>query len=296
MTPMGRWLSAGWDMPIEILMPALSPTMTEGNLAKWLKQRGRRGPFGRRASPKSRPTRRRWKSKRSTTAGSARSSFQRATQGVRVNQPIALLLGEGEDSSALGECRLSTGAERSSQLTAVPPPRRQRPRQQARPPRQLPPRQQAPRASGNGHDRRIFASPLARRMAQQAGLDLAADHRLRPARADRQIRHRSGDSGSARSLPPLQARRQPGAAAAPITGRTERLPRRRRPFCRRSGCWRSPATRLTPSSPLNAMRRVIARRLTEAKQTVPHFYLTIDCEIDELLRIRARAERADRRA
>ena len=125
---------------------------------------------------------------------------------------------------------------------------------------------------GNG---RIFASPLARRMAQQAGLDLGA------------IRG-SGPQGRVVKAD-IEAALSPGRAApAPTPPRAGLEPR---PAPTEPGLSKERVAALAGNPPyterpLNAMRRVIARRLTESKQTVPHFYLTIDCEIDALLKIR----------
>src|SRR5271167_1382014 len=147
-------------MPIEILMPALSPTMTEGNVTKWLKREGEEVHSGDVLAE--------IETDKATMEFEAvddgrlgKILVPEGAQGIKVNQPIALLLGEGEDASALE--KLDVPAPK-----AVPtPPTEQAPAQaQPAPEAQAQP---AP-ARGNG---RIFASPLARRMAQQAGLDLA---------------------------------------------------------------------------------------------------------------------------
>ncbi|HJY51247.1 MAG TPA: biotin/lipoyl-containing protein, partial [Stellaceae bacterium] len=143
-------------MPIEILMPALSPTMTEGNVTKWLKREGEEVHSGDVLAE--------------IETDKATMEFEAVddgrlgkilvpdgAQGIKVNQPIALLLGEGEDASALEKLDVS-----APQTVTAPP--EQAPAK-ARSAPEAPP---AP-ARGNG---RIFASPLARRMAQQAGLDL----------------------------------------------------------------------------------------------------------------------------
>ena len=126
--------------------------------------------------------------------------------------------------------------------------------------------------SGNGHaasGERIFASPLARRMAQQAGIDLCGVEGQRSERADRQADIEAAQQGgAARRRPPAPL---PAPAAAPAAA----APLRRRP--RRSI---TAPHRLVPHS---TMRKVIARRLTEAKQTIPHFYVSMDIEIDALL-------------
>jgi len=133
--------------------------------------------------------------------------------------------------------------------------------------------QSAP-ARGNG---RIFASPLARRMAQQAGLDLAAiagsGPQGRVVKADIEAALSAERAAPVRTPARPAAQPQPAPLAAPALSKERVLALAGNP----------------PYSerPLTAMRRVIARRLTESKQTVPHFYLTIDCEIDELLKFRS---------
>src|SRR5579864_7504727 len=157
-------------MPIEIRMPALSPTMTEGNLAKWLKREGDEVHAGDVLAE--------IETDKATMEVEAvddgrvgKILVPEGTQGVKVNQPIALLLGEGEDTSALANVAApppSTSAAAgapTAQGTATPP-------SSAAP--SSAPSADLLRIRGNGHDRRIFASPLARRMAQQAGLDLSA--------------------------------------------------------------------------------------------------------------------------
>jgi pyruvate dehydrogenase E2 component (dihydrolipoamide acetyltransferase) len=130
--------------------------------------------------------------------------------------------------------------------------------------------QPAPRA-GNGHDSeggRIFASPLARRMARQAGIDLAA---LKGSGPNGRIV--KADIEAAQQRPPAPAQPQPVSPAAALPAAAPRAPM-------------APITaphRLVPNS---TMRKVIARRLTEAKQTIPHFYVSMDIEIDALLKLR----------
>jgi pyruvate dehydrogenase E2 component (dihydrolipoamide acetyltransferase) len=250
-------------MPIEILMPALSPTMTEGNVTKWLKREGEEVHSGDVLAE--------------IETDKATMEFEAVddgrlgkilvpdgAQGIKVNQPIALLLGEGEDASALEKLDVS-----APQTVTAPP--EQAPAK-ARSAPEAPP---AP-ARGNG---RIFASPLARRMAQQAGLDLAAIAGSGPqgriVKADIEAALSADRGAPAITRPVVQPQPAPLAApaAAPALSKERVLALAGNP----------PYT----ERPLTAMRRVIARRLTESKQTVPHFYLTVDCEIDELLKFRA---------
>jgi pyruvate dehydrogenase E2 component (dihydrolipoamide acetyltransferase) len=163
----GKWLEKGSFMPIEIRMPALSPTMTEGNLAKWLKKEGDEVHSGDVLAE--------IETDKATMEFEAvdegrlgRILVPEGTQGVKVNEPIAVLLGEGEDEAALTAARPETA-------DAAPMPPEQRAEPTPAPP-SVPlaaaPAGRAPAAEARGE--RIFASPLARRMAQQAGLDLAA--------------------------------------------------------------------------------------------------------------------------
>jgi len=263
-------------MPIEILMPALSPTMTEGNLAKWVKKEGDAVHAGDVLAE--------IETDKATMEVEAvddgrvgKILVPEGTQGVKVNQPIALLLGEGEDASTLAT---SAGAAAKPTPAATPP--EKLPELTPAPP--VPPSVSAgtPPDSRNGGNGRIFASPLARRMAEQAGLDLAAltgsGPQGRIVKADIEAA-----LSAARSAPP----------AAPPARQAAVAPVRPSPVSPAAPVWskeRVVALAGNPpyaERPLNAMRRVIARRLTESKQNVPHFYLTIDCEIDALLKIRA---------
>jgi pyruvate dehydrogenase E2 component (dihydrolipoyllysine-residue acetyltransferase) len=246
-------------MPTPILMPALSPTMTEGTLAKWLKKEGDAVHSGDvLAEIETDKATMEVEAVDDGTIG--RILVPEGAEGIKVNAPIAVLLGEGEDSSALATMPQPAAAPDTIQPPA-PPPRTESARPQAAVP---------PAAAANGQERRIFASPLARRMAQQAGLDLAAIAGSGPqgriVKADIEAVLRAGHPAPmavpeiATAAPPPALSKERLAALAGNPPYTER--------------------------PLTAMRRVIARRLTEAKQTVPHFYLTIDCVIDELLKIR----------
>src|SRR6516162_4589478 len=246
-------------MPIEILMPALSPTMTEGNLAKWLKKEGDEVHSGDVLAE--------IETDKATMEVEAvddgkigKILVPEGAQGIKVNAPIALLLGEDEDASTLEKF-----AEAVPLPTPVAPPFQE----SVQPAPAVPARER-----GN---RRIFASPLARRMAQQAGLDLAAIRGSGPqgriVKSD--IEAALSTDRAAPAPAPVQPAAMPQLAppVAPVLSK-ERV----------AGLAGNPPY---TERPLSAMRRVIARRLTESKQTVPHFYLTIDCEIDALLKIRA---------
>jgi pyruvate dehydrogenase E2 component (dihydrolipoamide acetyltransferase) len=257
-------------MPTQILMPALSPTMTEGNLAKWLKKEGDEVRSGDVLAE--------IETDKATMEVEAvddgrigRILVPEGAQGIKVNEPIALLLGEGEDASALADMSLlrRPGDGSSEATVSHPGPlpaggEREGPAPQAREGEGLAP----PAATGGT---RVFASPLARRMAQQAGLDLAALKGSGPQgriiKADIEAALTSGRAAPAETPRPAPPSALPALSKERVAALAGNAPYTERP--------------LTP------MRRVIARRLTESKQTVPHFYLTVDCEIDALLKIRA---------
>jgi pyruvate dehydrogenase E2 component (dihydrolipoamide acetyltransferase) len=232
-------------MPIEIRMPALSPTMTEGNLARWLKKEGDRIEPGEViAEIETDKATMEVEAVEEGTLG--RILVQEGTEGIAVNTPIALLLEEGEDRAAL---------EQAGSAERPPAPTPEAPKAAAPEPAPAP----GP-AAGDG-DGRVFASPLARRMAKQAGIDLA---------------------GLAGSGPHGRI------VKADIERALEKPPREARPA--------APAAEAPPAAPLAAaydevklsnMRKVIARRLTESKQQIPHFYLTVDVELDALLKLRS---------
>jgi pyruvate dehydrogenase E2 component (dihydrolipoamide acetyltransferase) len=244
-------------MPIEILMPALSPTMTEGNLAKWLKKEGDEVHSGDVLAE--------IETDKATMEVEAvdegrigRILVPEGAQGIKVNAPIALLLGEGEDSSALANF-----AEAPAKPVA--------PRQEPSPPPPVAAQEPAPAEErGNG---RIFASPLARRMAQQAGLDLRTIRGSGPQGRIVKFDIEAALSTAAAPQPVRPAVAPQPAPAPPAVLTKERVA---------ALAGNAPYT----ERPLTAMRRVIARRLTESKQTVPHIYLTVDCTIDQLLKIR----------
>jgi pyruvate dehydrogenase E2 component (dihydrolipoamide acetyltransferase) len=240
-------------MPVEILMPALSPTMEEGTLAKWLKAEGDTIAAGDVICE--------------IETDKATMEFEAVdegvlgkilvadgTAGVKVNQLIGLILEEGEDASAL-EGYKAGGAAPAPAAAAAP--------EAAPTPVAAAP---TPVAAPTG-GARVFASPLARRLAAQQGLDLSAIAGSGP--KGRIVKHdidaalKAGTGKAAASAP------APAPVAAPAPAKPVALPD-------------APHTAL----PNSTMRKVIAKRLTESKQTVPHFYLTVDVELDALLALR----------
>jgi pyruvate dehydrogenase E2 component (dihydrolipoamide acetyltransferase) len=249
-------------MPIEILMPALSPTMTEGALARWLKKEG--------DSVQSGDVLAEIETDKATMEFEAvdegvlgRILVPDGTQGVKVNQPIALLLAEGEDASALDRVRPAAAATPVAAAPTAPA---------ASVALLAAPVESVDTATGG----RVFASPLARRLAKAGGLDLARIAGTGPhgrvVKADIEAALAAGTGRPAPVVAPIVAP-PPVPASAPVVPAPQPTTN---PF--------EPAYEEIPNS---SMRKVIARRLTEAKQTVPHFYLTVDCTIDALLGVRS---------
>jgi len=266
-------------MPINILMPALSPTMEKGNLAKWLKKEGDKVKAGDILAE--------------IETDKATMEYEAVDDGVLakivvpegatdvpVNQLIAVLAGEGEDVRAAaagagkGAAPKAAAAQPAQQAApagapaAAPAPAQKPaappPAATVRPPTPAP---SAPRANGHG---RIFASPLARRLAKEAGIDVA-----RIAGSGPHGRVVARDVEQARAGGGLRApAAAPGAAIAPIQGPSDDKIR----------------ALYEPGSydvvPHDNIRRIIAQRLVQAKLTIPHFYLTVACTIDRLLAAR----------
>jgi len=255
-------------MPTPILMPALSPTMTEGNLARWLKKEG--DPVRPGEVIAEIETDKATMEVEAVDEGVIGKILVPAgTEGVKVNTPIALLLGEGEDARALEAPPAPAGATAPAEGDGEVKPATPAPA--AAPPA-------VPAAAAGTSEGRIFASPLARRMAAQAGLDLRAIKGTGP--GGRIVK--ADIEAALAAAPPAVA---PTARAAPAPAPTVTAPAVAPP---------TPAPVTPPPGvafdeiPLNNMRKTIARRLSEAKATIPHFYLTIDVGLDALLDLRAK--------
>jgi pyruvate dehydrogenase E2 component (dihydrolipoamide acetyltransferase) len=282
-------------MPINVLMPALSPTMEKGNLAKWLKKEGDRIKSGDILAEIE--TDKATMEVEAVDEGIlAKIIVSEGTADVPVNQPIALIAEEGEDPDSVS----------AAQPTAPSGPKSDTP-----PPAQAPasePVQNETRAGGAaGHlsyaridaaptgpaqaaqaaDRadsrpnRLFASPLARRIAQEAGIDLAGIKGSGPHGRIIEKDVRAARTGGPRPAP--EAQPAPATAAPPA-------PRPAAPAPAPSASADQVKAFFEPGSyeevPLDGMRRTIAKRLLESKQTIPHFYLSLDCELDALMTLR----------
>ena len=244
-------------MPINILMPALSPTMTEGNLARWLKKEGDAVKPGDVIAE--------IETDKATMEVEAveegklgKILVAEGSQGVKVNDVIAVLLEEGESA---GDIKAPAAAAPAPKPEAAP---------KAEAPKAAPTPAPAPaqKAAAPSSGARQFASPLARRLAQQHGLDLSRVVGSGPhGRIVKSDIEKAAAGGGAKAAPaPAAAKGMPTAPGVPGTP-----------------AFGEPQFDLVAHT---SMRKTIARRLQESKQFVPHFYLTIDCEIDRLLKAR----------
>ncbi len=248
-------------MPIQILMPALSPTMEEGNLAKWCVKEGDTVESGDVIAE--------IETDKATMEVEAvdegvigKILVAEGTQGVKVNELIALLLEDGEDASAL------EGAE-----TAAPAP--SAPAQADAPAKPDAAPAPTPAAPSTEKGDRIFSSPLARRIAAQEGLDLKALSGTGPrGRIVKRDIDAALAAGTGKATPAA-----PEAKAAPKAAASES----------KTISVDDPIFKLLPdydAVPNSNMRKTIAKRLTESARDIPHFNLQVDVEIDKLMALR----------
>jgi pyruvate dehydrogenase E2 component (dihydrolipoamide acetyltransferase) len=261
-------------MPINILMPALSPTMEKGNLAKWLKKEGDKVKSGDVIAEIE--TDKATMEVEAVDEGTiAKILVPEGTQDVAVNDVIAVLAGDGEDVKSAGAAsappKPAAAAPAPAAATpAAPPPPSSAPAAKAPTPAAAPAAQAALTApQTNGHAR-IFSSPLARRLAKEVGIDLARINGSGP--HGRVIARDVEEAKSGKGLKAPAATPAGAPALAPSMSDKQIL------------------ALFEPGSyeivPHDGMRRTIAQRLTASVQTIPHFYLTIDCEIGKLLAAR----------
>lgn len=251
-------------MPIQILMPALSPTMSEGTIANWVKAEGDDISSGDVLCE--------IETDKATMEVEAiddgvlgKILIAGGTEGVAVNTPIAIILEEGEDASAMGG--IDTTAPVPAAADAPPEPVAE-PAPAAPAPAAAPP----PTATG----KRVFASPLAKRLAQQNSLDVALIGGSGPhGRVIRRDIEAALASGNGKAAPVV------AAAIAPTT-----------PALAAD----DPVMAYMPeyeAMPNSSMRKIIATRLTGSARDIPHFNVTVDVEIDELLRVRKQLNSRD---
>lgn len=257
-------------MPINILMPALSPTMEKGNLAKWLKKEGDKVKSGDVIAEIE--TDKATMEVEAVDEGTiARILVPEGTQDVAVNDVIAVLAGDGEDVKSAGGAAVQPAKAAAAPVakpaptTAPTPPAPAAAKSPA-----VAPVAQVAAPQTNGHAR-TFSSPLARRLAKEAGIELARINGSGPhgrviARDVEEAR-----SGKGLKAPPAGT---PGTAPAAAPSMSDK----------------QILALYEPGSydviPHDGMRRTIAQRLTASVQTIPHFYLTMDCDIGKLLAAR----------
>jgi pyruvate dehydrogenase E2 component (dihydrolipoamide acetyltransferase) len=281
-------------MPINILMPALSPTMEKGNLAKWLKKEGEAVKTGDVIAEIE--TDKATMEYESVDDGVlAKIVVPEGTQDVAVNQLIAVLAQEGEDVKAAAAGAKASGAGAPSSPPS--PPRGEGAAPQAAAPAtapapsakelKAPPPPQAPRAPSpqrgegegartNGHGtNRVFSSPLARRLAKETGIDIGRIEGSGPhGRVIARDVAAAKEGGGLRAPAPAAAAPVAGGATAIAPAMTDQQIR---------ALYEEGSYEVVPH---DNMRRTIAQRLTASTQTIPQFYLTVDCDIGKLLAAR----------
>jgi pyruvate dehydrogenase E2 component (dihydrolipoamide acetyltransferase) len=261
-------------MPINILMPALSPTMEKGNLAKWLKKEGDKVKSGDVIAEIE--TDKATMEVEAVDEGTiAKILVAEGTQDVPVNDVIAVLAGDGEDVKTAGASAASappkTAAAAQAPAAAAPaasPPPSAAPAAKAPPPAAAPAPQAASAPQTNGHAR-IFSSPLARRLAKEAGIEVARINGTGP-----HGRVIARDVEEAKSGRELKAPAAPAGAPAIAPSMSDKQIR---------ALYEDGSYEVIPH---DGMRRTIAQRLTASVQTIPHFYLTMDCNIGLLVEAR----------
>jgi pyruvate dehydrogenase E2 component (dihydrolipoamide acetyltransferase) len=299
-------------MPTEILMPALSPTMEEGKLAKWLVKEGQTVKAGDVIAEIE--TDKATMEVEAVDEGKvSKLLISEGTEGVKVNTPIAVLLAEGESAGASAATKPAPAPKAAPAPVAarVSPPqhaegvsltrRGEGMRLEGTPTinaLRSPPPQSSPtspgrasgaiaegmagveRAASNGHGR-TFASPLARRLARELNVDVGtlrgSGPRGRVIRRDVEAALRNGDVAT--QVP------KAGTAVGAVAGGAVTTLAQPMADDKILALYDKGSYEVVPH---DGMRKIIAQRLTLSKQTIPHFYLTVECRLDELLRARER--------
>ncbi|WP_332714498.1 pyruvate dehydrogenase complex dihydrolipoamide acetyltransferase [Pelagibacterium mangrovi] len=262
-------------MPVNITMPALSPTMEEGTLAKWHVKEGDTVSSGDVIAEIE--TDKATMEVEAVDEGTiGKILVAEGAENVKVNAVIAVLLEEGESADAIGDAPADSAKaeapkeepkvdqkEEKAEAKSEGAPKAPSSSSDAKPsPEPLP----APKTDG----KRIFASPLARRLAKEAGIDLSAvsgsGPKGRVVKADIEKAKKEGVSAKPSAAPAA------GTSLAAGMGKSQVL-----------ALYEEGTYDIVPN---DGMRKTVAARLTESKQTVPHFYLTVDCRIDDLMKAR----------
>ncbi|KOF22443.1 branched-chain alpha-keto acid dehydrogenase subunit E2 [Ensifer adhaerens] len=265
-------------MPINITMPALSPTMEEGNLAKWLVKEGDKVKSGDVIAEIE--TDKATMEVEAVDEGTvAKIVVPAGTEGVKVNALIAVLAADGEDVAAAAKGGNGVAAPAPAEKKEEPAPA---PAAASAPaPAAAQPVAAAPQAAKAESGSRVFSSPLARRLAKDAGIDLSAIAGSGPHGRviKKDVESAVAGGGAKPAAAPAAGAAAP--AAAPLA----------------KGMSEDAVLKLfEPGSyelvPHDGMRKTIAKRLVESKQTIPHFYVSVDCELDALLALRAQLNAA----
>ena len=245
-------------MSINILMPALSPTMTEGKLSRWLKKEGDEVKSG------------------DVLAEIETDKATMEVEAVEEGFLAKIVVPDGTEGVAVNAVIGVLTEEKGGAVDAPAPaekPKAEAPKAEAAPKEE--PKDAAPVPKAEEHGERIFASPLARRIAKQSGIDLAGikgsgpNGRIVKADLDGAPAHEAPKAEVKAEAPKAEAKPAAPAPAAP----------------------KAPAVAIAAPHkkvPNSSMRKVIAKRLLESKQTVPHFYLTVNIELDALLELRTK--------
>ncbi len=263
-------------MPINITMPALSPTMEEGNLAKWLVKEGDKVKSGDVIAEIE--TDKATMEVEAVDEGIvAKIVVPAGTEAVKVNALIAILAEEGEDVAAAA----AGGGSSAPKAEAAPAPKAEAAPAPATAAAVAPAPAAASAAPAASSGERVFASPLARRLAKEAGLDLKAVSGSGPkGRVVKSDVEKAVSTGGAKAAPAPAAAATAAAAPVMAKGASE------------EAVLKNFAEGSYELVPHDGMRKTIAKRLQESKQTIPHFYVSVDCELDALLALRAQLNAA----
>ena len=261
-------------MPINILMPALSPTMEKGNLAKWLKKEGDKVKSGDVIAEIE--TDKATMEVEAVDEGTiAKILVPEGTADVPVNDIIAVLAGEGEDvkSAASASAAPAKAEAPKAEAPKVEAPKAA-PAEAPKPVAAAP--AAAPQAAASAPGQRVFSSPLARRLAKEFGLDLSRVLGTGPHGrvVARDVEGAKSGQGLKPAAAPSAAPAAAGISAPPPAGPSDQQIR---------ALFAEGSYEVVPH---DNMRKVIAQRLTAAKRDIPHYYLTTDCDIGKLLAAR----------
>ncbi len=258
-------------MPMNILMPALSPTMEKGNLSKWLKKEGDKVQSGD-VIAEIETDKATMEVEAIDDGVIAKIVVPEGTQDVPVNDVIAILAAEGEDVNAAASGKAPAKSEAPKAEAAKPDTAKADAPKAAETPKAVdaPKAAEAPKAASAGDGQRVFASPLARRLAKDAGIDISRVSGSGPhGRVIASDVDKAKSGGGLKAAPATSA----AAFAAPAGPNDQQI----------RAMYKDGDYEVVPH---DGMRKTIAQRLTTSARDIPHFFLTVDCNIDKLLAAR----------